>query len=27
VYGDPGWIKKANSVTFPPLEITPDPPP
>jgi len=27
VYGDPEWIKKANSVTFPPLEITPDPPP
>ena len=26
VYGDPKWIKKANSVTFPPLEITPDPP-
>ena len=26
VYGDPEWIKKANSVTFPPLEITPDPP-
>jgi len=27
VYGDPEWIKKASSVTFPPLEITPDPPP
>jgi len=27
VYGDPEWIRKANSVTFPPLEITPDPPP
>jgi hypothetical protein len=27
VYGDSEWIKKANSVTFPPLEITPDPPP
>jgi len=27
VYGDPEWIKKANSITFPPLEITPDPPP
>lgn len=27
VYGDPEWIKKADSVTFPPLEIAPDPPP
>ena len=27
VYGDPDWIKKANEVTYPPLEIAPDPPP
>jgi len=27
VYGDPAWIKKAESVTFPPLEVAPDPPP
>jgi hypothetical protein len=27
VYGDPAWIKKANEVTYPPLEIPPDPPP
>jgi len=27
VYGDPSWIIKAKSVTFPPLEIAPDPPP
>jgi len=27
VYGEPTWIKKAGSATFPPLEIAPDPPP
>jgi hypothetical protein len=27
VYGDPDWINKANEVTYPPLEIAPDPPP
>ncbi|MGD8500746.1 MAG: right-handed parallel beta-helix repeat-containing protein, partial [Phycisphaerales bacterium] len=27
VYGDPAWIKKANEVTYPPLEMPPDPPP
>ncbi|MBW7990871.1 MAG: right-handed parallel beta-helix repeat-containing protein [Planctomycetes bacterium] len=27
VYGPPAWIKKANDVTFPPLEVAPDPPP
>jgi len=27
VYGDPDWVNKAKSVTFPPLEIAPDPPP
>jgi hypothetical protein len=27
VYGDPGWIEKAKEVTYPPLEIAPDPPP
>jgi hypothetical protein len=27
VYGDPEWIKKAKEVTYPPLEIAPDPPP
>jgi hypothetical protein len=27
VYGDPAWINKANEVTYPPLEIAPDPPP
>ncbi|MHC4750136.1 MAG: right-handed parallel beta-helix repeat-containing protein [Planctomycetota bacterium] len=27
VYGDAAWIEKANSVTFPPLEVAPDPPP
>jgi hypothetical protein len=27
VYGDPAWIKKANEVKYPPLEIAPDPPP
>ncbi|MHC4692082.1 MAG: right-handed parallel beta-helix repeat-containing protein, partial [Planctomycetota bacterium] len=27
VYGDPDWIKKAREVTYPPLEIAPDPPP
>jgi len=27
VYGDPAWVNKAKSATFPPLEIAPDPPP
>jgi hypothetical protein len=27
VYGDPSWIRKADEVTYPPLEIAPDPPP
>ena len=27
VYGDPAWIAKANSATFPPLKIAPEPPP
>ncbi len=27
VYGDPEWIKKANEVTYRPLEIPPNPPP
>lgn len=27
VYGDPAWIKKANDVTYPALELPPDPPP
>ncbi len=27
VYGDPAWVKKANEVTYPPLEWPPDPPP
>jgi hypothetical protein len=27
VYGDRGWIRKAFSVTFPELQIAPDPPP
>jgi hypothetical protein len=27
VYGDPAWINKAKNVTFPPLEVAPDPPP
>jgi len=27
VYGDSAWIKKAKEVTYPPLEIAPDPPP
>ncbi len=27
VYGDPAWIEKATDVTFPPLEIAPEPPP
>ncbi len=27
VYGDAAWIKKASSVTYPPLEEAPDPPP
>jgi len=27
VYGDPAWVQKANEVTYPPLEIAPDPPP
>ncbi len=26
VYGDPAWIQKANEVTYPPLELPPDPP-
>jgi hypothetical protein len=26
VYGDPAWIEKAGQVTYPPLEIAPDPP-
>jgi len=27
VYGDRGWIRKAASVTFPELQVAPDPPP
>ena len=27
VYGDPAWINKAKEMTYPPLEIAPDPPP
>ena len=27
VYGDAGWIAKANEASYPPLEIVPDPPP
>jgi hypothetical protein len=27
VYGPPAWINKAKDVTFPPLEVAPDPPP
>jgi hypothetical protein len=27
IYGDPGWINKAEDVTFPPLQVAPDPPP
>ncbi|MFH1719826.1 MAG: right-handed parallel beta-helix repeat-containing protein [Planctomycetota bacterium] len=27
VYGDRAWIRKAASVTFPPLQVAPDPPP
>ncbi len=27
VYGDPTWIKKVKEVTYPPLEIAPEPPP
>jgi hypothetical protein len=27
VYGDPAWVAKANAVTYPPLEVIPDPPP
>ncbi|MGM0485244.1 MAG: right-handed parallel beta-helix repeat-containing protein [Planctomycetota bacterium] len=27
VYGDPEWIEKAASTTFPPLRIAPEPPP
>lgn len=27
VYGDPAWIQKANEVTYPALELPPDPPP
>jgi hypothetical protein len=27
VYGDSAWINKANEVTYPPLEIAPEPPP
>ncbi|HPC95943.1 MAG TPA: right-handed parallel beta-helix repeat-containing protein [Sedimentisphaerales bacterium] len=27
VYGDPAWVKKANEVTYPALELPPDPPP
>lgn len=26
VYGEPAWVRKANDVTYPPLEILPDPP-
>jgi len=26
VYGDPTWINKAKNITFPPLEVAPDPP-
>ena len=27
VYGEPAWVAKANEVTYPPLEVVPDPPP
>jgi len=27
VHSDPAWVAKANEVTYPPLEIAPDPPP
>ena len=27
VYGDAAWVAKANEVSYPPLEIVPDPPP
>jgi hypothetical protein len=27
VYGDPAWLAKATDVTYPPLEVVPDPPP
>ena len=27
VYGDPAWVAKATDVTYPPLEVVPDPPP
>lgn len=27
VYGDEAWVKKANEVSYPPLEVVPDPPP
>ncbi len=27
VYGDPGWIEKANNVQYPPLQIAPEAPP
>ncbi|MEJ2702190.1 MAG: right-handed parallel beta-helix repeat-containing protein [Sedimentisphaerales bacterium] len=26
VYGDPAWVEKATNVTFPPLEVAPEPP-
>ena len=27
VYGEADWVRKADEVTFPPLEVVPDPPP
>ncbi|MGV3484934.1 MAG: right-handed parallel beta-helix repeat-containing protein, partial [Planctomycetaceae bacterium] len=27
VYGDPDWVQQANDVTYPPLQVVPDPPP
>ncbi|NOX56009.1 MAG: hypothetical protein GXP27_16520, partial [Planctomycetes bacterium] len=26
VYGDPGWIRKAKEVKYPPVELPPPPP-
>ncbi len=27
VYGDPAWVRKAGEISYPPLEIAPEPPP